>query len=189
MLNDKHPQSITFPQTTIPNHSQHSCLKQHAFPNYSRWLCLRILTEKYSAASSTAISPAVAQKPDHFSSSAASKVPFSHVTRTKMPRQQDAQRHTSIGLVCEYGYEDTVRYYCKHKVTLNPTFSVPLRPRFQPNLSLYVLLNFSVFARNNLCQNKSKMLLFHSCTAVLSLSLYSPTGTKNLFFTQTRRDS
>lgn len=138
-------------KNTIPNHSQHSHLKPHTFPNHSQWPYLWLLTEKYSAASSTAISPAVAQKPDHFSSSAASKVPFSHVTRTKMPRQQDAQRHTSTWLVCEY--KDTVRFYCKHKVTLNPTFSISFsfvstlyNDPSSFSLSLRVKkINFSVF--------------------------------------------
>lgn len=66
----------------------------------------------------------------YFSSSAASKVPFSHVTCGKNAQAAGCSKtrsHLMCARVRIQGYDD-LRYYSKHKVTLNPTFSVCLFP-------------------------------------------------------------
>lgn len=103
----------------------------------------------------------------YFSSSAASKVPLSHVTCGKNAQAAGCSKthfHLTCARVRIQGYDD-LRYYSKHKVTLNPTFSVCLFP--WPLLLCQTTsafqLSFSCHSPvYNFCQNNLFLSSFYS---------------------------
>lgn len=128
----------------------------------------------------------------YFTSSAASKVPFSHVTCKKMPWQQDAQRHASTWRVCEYGYKDTMLSSTTvntKSLWIQPSFPVlPFAFTTWPLLlhqrQLTSLFSFNVHSPVYNFWQTISLLLY--AILPLSLSIYPMGASSNLHSTRTK---